>query len=293
MKLNDLDLNKLHVFRVVAEAGSMRGAAPLLLRSPSAISQSISGLEEALGLRLFRRVGIRLELTEPGRRLLAQIGSNEEALGRLLGELQGAEGQVKGLVTLGLPTGYPAAPLGEALAQALSRYPELQLRLRFLSHAELADSLLRGQLDLALSLQPLRARQRGLRSYEQRREHLILALPPHLRHIAGGGFPVVDYFQKPLFIENWFRHHRLPRSRQKARVRAYGATLEHVLDFLRRGLGAAVVPRQFVAEEIEQGRLFEHPLDKRNPWLAPVWLNCVKSAEALSEGAKVVWQGLS
>lgn len=296
MKLNELDLNKLHVFRIVAESGSMRNAAARLLRTPSAISQAISSLEAALALPLFRRVGIRIELTEAGRLLLGQLRTNEDALSLLLGEIRGAQESVKGLVSLGLPIGYPAAPLGEPLTRILQKFSLLQLRLRFLNHAELAHSLKRGQVDLALSLQPLRAWNRRLHSQELRKEHLVLVLPPAFRAQAAETkflhVPVVDYFQKPLFVESWVRHHRLAPKRQRLDVRAYGATLEHVLEFVRRGLGAAVVPRPFVEEEIGRGALLEHALDRRNPLFVGVWLNTYQAGAKLSSGARVIWEEL-
>ncbi len=296
MKLNDLDLNKLHVFRVVAENGSLRLAAAQLLRTPSAMSQSISSLEASLALPLFRRIGIRLELTEAGRLLLKQIRVNEEALSQVLDSIRGTEDSVMGLVSLGLPIGYPAAPLGEPLTDTLQKCTALQLRLRFLNHSELAHSLKRGQLDLALSLQPLSAWNRRIRSLELRKEHLVLALPPSMRAQAAEGkslsLSVVDYFQKPLFIESWIRHHRLDPKRQRLEVRAFGATLEHVLEFVRRGLGAAVVPRAFVEQEIERGSLLEHALDRRNPLFVGVWLNAYHSPQKLSAGARVIWDEL-
>ena len=56
MKLNDIDLNKLHVFRVVAESSNLKEAGAQLLRTPSAISQSLASLERFLGMALFRRI---------------------------------------------------------------------------------------------------------------------------------------------------------------------------------------------------------------------------------------------
>jgi DNA-binding transcriptional LysR family regulator len=82
---------------------------------------------------------------------------------------------------------------------------------------------------------------------------------------------VVDYFQKPLFIDGWIKHHGLRGVRP--RIRAYGANLEHVLEFVRLGVGGAVVPRHAIEADLETGRLVEHGADKRHPWIVKVWLN--------------------
>ena len=55
MELNDVELNKLHAFLVLYRTGSLTQAGKLLLRTPSAISQSIARLEQSLGVHLFRR----------------------------------------------------------------------------------------------------------------------------------------------------------------------------------------------------------------------------------------------
>ena len=48
MRLEQVDLNKLHTFFAVAEHGGVTAAARRLALTPSAVSQSLSGLESAL-----------------------------------------------------------------------------------------------------------------------------------------------------------------------------------------------------------------------------------------------------
>ena len=50
-----IDLNKLHVFNVVAQAGSFSAAADRLYITQSAVSQHIKELETGLGRQLFQR----------------------------------------------------------------------------------------------------------------------------------------------------------------------------------------------------------------------------------------------
>jgi len=293
VKLNELDLNKLHVFRVVAESLSMREAGERLLRTPSAVSQSVTSLERSLGFQLFTRSGIRLELTEAGRRILRQVAESEQGLKALLDEVRGAPASVRGRVAIGMPPGYPAISLAEGLSGALLNHPELQLRLRFLSHAELAEGLQKGSLEMALSLQPLRQWNRRIKSVELREENLILAVPPRYRHLCTGelgDLPVVDYYQKPLLIEGWLKHHR--QRRVKTRIRVFGSNLDHVLQMVFHGVGCAVVPRHVVAADLAAGTLIEHSLDRRRPWVVSVWLNAGKAPDQLSSGAHSVWDAL-
>ena len=65
--IRSLNFNHLQYFWAVAREGSIVRAAEELLVSQPTISLQIRELENALGHRLFDRVGRRLELTETGR----------------------------------------------------------------------------------------------------------------------------------------------------------------------------------------------------------------------------------
>ena len=82
-----LNYKQLHYFWAVAKAGSIIRASERLHLTPQTLSGQIGLLEEALGVKLFLRVGRRLELTETGRLTLSYAdevfhigGELEEAL---------------------------------------------------------------------------------------------------------------------------------------------------------------------------------------------------------------------
>ena len=70
----------LRAFSCAARTLSFKGAAAELHLSPSALSRQIQGLEEHLGVRLFRRLNPGLALTDEGRGYLAVV---DHVLGRL------------------------------------------------------------------------------------------------------------------------------------------------------------------------------------------------------------------
>ncbi|AJY75789.1 LysR family transcriptional regulator [Paenibacillus beijingensis] len=59
-------LEEMHVFAAVVEQSSMNKASALLNLSQPALSRKIGKMEEELGVKLFRRIGKRLELTRAG-----------------------------------------------------------------------------------------------------------------------------------------------------------------------------------------------------------------------------------
>jgi DNA-binding transcriptional LysR family regulator len=74
------NLNDLAAFVSVAREGSFTRAAAQLGISQSALSQTIRGLEERLGLRLFNRTTRRVAPTDAGERMLAAIGPRLEGI---------------------------------------------------------------------------------------------------------------------------------------------------------------------------------------------------------------------
>lgn len=83
-----LTLRQLGVFVAVARAGSTRAAADRVARSQSAASSALAELEATLGVKLFDRVGRRLQLNAQGRALLPRaVNLLEQAaeIGQLFG----------------------------------------------------------------------------------------------------------------------------------------------------------------------------------------------------------------
>jgi DNA-binding transcriptional LysR family regulator len=68
------NFNDLQAFLVVGRARSFTKAAAQIGISPSALSHSMRGLEERLGVRLLTRTTRSVSPTEAGERLLNSVG---------------------------------------------------------------------------------------------------------------------------------------------------------------------------------------------------------------------------
>ena len=138
-------LKRMAIFAEVVAAGSLSAAARRLGMTPSAVSQHLRQLEQALGLALLHRSTRRLTLTEAGERyhvgcaaMLAAARSAEQALARLRDE---PEGELR----LAAPAGFGGL-LAIALAP-LRSYPKLRLQL-LLDDAVI--DLIEARVDVAL-----------------------------------------------------------------------------------------------------------------------------------------------
>src|SRR5229473_3495914 len=123
------DLNDLSAFVAVARERSFTKAAAKLGVSQSALSHTIRGLEERLGLRLLTRTTRSVAPTEAGERLLHNVGPRFEEIDTELAAL--SELREKPAGTIRITTGEHAAEaiLWPALTKLLPRYPDIKVEL--------------------------------------------------------------------------------------------------------------------------------------------------------------------
>src|SRR5258705_10299347 len=87
MNLPSLDPELLRAFVAVADHRSFTRAAAMLNRTQSAVSMQIKRLEDRLGVELFSRTTVNVDLSSAGEGLLGYarriLKLNDEAVGRL------------------------------------------------------------------------------------------------------------------------------------------------------------------------------------------------------------------
>jgi DNA-binding transcriptional LysR family regulator len=122
-------LSDLTAFLAIARARSFTRAAAGLGVSQSALSQTIAGLEERLGVRLLTRTTRSVAPTEAGERLLARIGPHFDGIEAELAAL--GEWREKPAGTIRITTSEHAAVtrLWPILVRFLSLYPEIKVEL--------------------------------------------------------------------------------------------------------------------------------------------------------------------
>ena len=102
-----IDWDKLRVFKVVAELGSMTSAAARLRESPPTVSRKIDELEEFLSSKLFTRSTRGMELTETGKTVLRYARQMEESANEVLSKAIGKTDGTEGRITIGSRSSLP------------------------------------------------------------------------------------------------------------------------------------------------------------------------------------------
>ncbi|SDN75758.1 LysR family transcriptional regulator [Phyllobacterium sp. OV277] len=148
MDLN-LDPHLLRALIVVAETGTVSGAAERLSRTQAAVSMQIKRLEVDLGVQLLNRTSRGVSLTDSGQVLVAYarklIALGEDARLQIEGR------QLVGRVKLGLIEDLVVTRLPILLAEFRKRFPQVELDLVTAHSGELSQSLQNEKLDIVIA----------------------------------------------------------------------------------------------------------------------------------------------
>ena len=241
-----LDLDLLHSFVSVVDAGGFTRAGERVHRSQSTVSQQIRKLEEALECALFIRDGRQIQLTEDGERLLG-YARRMLALSTEVREAVSGRQRVD-VVRLGIPDDFAPEALTALLAAYVRERPTLRLSVRCDLSAALTRSLERGDLDVALlKREPGAGMDTGA---------ALAAWPEHLHWIAASALPLPDVEPVPLvaFPQGCiYRNraiHALEAAGRRWRIAYESPNLLGLQAALAGGLGVALLERRCLAPNL-------------------------------------------
>ncbi|WP_159084808.1 LysR family transcriptional regulator [Dongshaea marina] len=145
-------LNQLEDFVVTCRQGSIAKAAIQLGRSRSAVSMSISALEDRLGVILFERTGNRTHLTQMAQDILDDCERILELANHIdlkcSHHLQGVESSLRIVRDDALPEYF----WRNTIIEMKRLYPELNLVFALAASAELQEYVTTGAVDLAFGI---------------------------------------------------------------------------------------------------------------------------------------------
>lgn len=143
-----MTLNQLRAFVAVAEFLNMRRASETLNLSQPAVSAAINALEQRSCVRLFHRIGGRLELTEAGHAFLpeAQLTlQRAQSAQRILSDLSGLQaGTLHFFASQTVATYW----LPQHMAKFAAAHPAVKLSLEVGNTAQTYAAILSGQAEL-------------------------------------------------------------------------------------------------------------------------------------------------
>jgi DNA-binding transcriptional LysR family regulator len=123
------NLNSLRAFVAVARERSFTGAAAKLGVSQSALSHTIRGLEERIGLRLLTRTTRSVSPTEAGERLLQTVGPRFEEIEAEIAALAELRQKPSGTIRISAIDHAADTVLWPKLVRFLRDYPDIKIEI--------------------------------------------------------------------------------------------------------------------------------------------------------------------
>ena len=266
-----MDIKQLSYFVRVAELGSFTRASIVLDIAQPALSRQVRLLEVELRQNLLVRNGRGITLTEAGKTLLEHSRGVLHQMERLREELSRVRGSLAGTVAIGLPP-----TLGRILAVALTRefkrlMPDATLSITEGLSKTMRESLLTGQLDIALLYNAVPSPGIELRPVLQ--DELVLV---QRALDAGGDAPIdlKDIARYPLIIPgrpNAIRMHvdtALLNIGVQPQIAMEVDGVATILDLVADGIGNAVLSRHAVITAAQPERFTTRQIV--NPGLFPL-----------------------
>ena len=254
-----MNLSQLKAFLAVAQDRSFSRAAEKLYLTQPAVSKQIQALEEALGMRLFDRVGRSILLTQAGNILhdhahiaFQTLEEARETINQLRG-LQRGHLRISAASTIG--TYMLPQPLGELKAQ----FPGIEISLAITNKARVVQQVLSHEVELGFVGPPVEPAELEMEEYLL--DELVLIMAPTHRLAREESVGVAELAEEVFILREQGSGTREIMEEELGRVRVslkkameLGST-EAIKQAVAANLGVSIVSKFAISLEILQGRL--------------------------------------
>jgi len=265
------NFNDLQAFLMVARSRSFTRAAAQLGVSPSALSHSMRGLEERLGIRLLTRTTRSVSPTEAGERLLRGVGPHFEQVEQELAALNELRQKPAGTIRITAGDHAAVTILWPRLSKVLAKYPDIKVEINMEG----------GLIDIAAH-----RFDAGVRLGEQVSQDMVsVRIGPDVRFAVVGTKAYLTKRGVPKSPQELVSHScinlRLPthggiwawefeRNRREMKVRVDGQVILNNIFQVREaaldGLGLAYIPEDLATPYLSKGQLVWVLQEWSPPW---------------------------
>jgi DNA-binding transcriptional LysR family regulator len=237
-----MNVDFLHSFVTVIEAGSLAEAARRLDLTPAAVAARVHSLEDELGASLVRRAGRSVRPTEAGMKILERARS----LLRDARDLRAiaVDSSLPGELRLGVFVSALTSVLPRVLQRLYAVYPELAVFVMPGSSVELCGLVSAGELDAAIVVEPQFVVPKNCDWHALTEEPLVVVAHATMAgrdpHELLAQEPFIRYDRKALggqLADRYLRDHGI-RPRQRLEI----DSLLAIAALVDRGLGVALLP---------------------------------------------------
>ncbi len=262
-----MDIHHLRIFCEVYRRQSFSQASQYCNVTQPTISAHIKSLEQELDCRLFDRLGQKILPTTEANALYPLACQVLDALGHLEEELALVKKEMKGQIVIGASTIPGTYILPAVMARFREQHPDVSFEIRVGDSRQIIDGVLTHEIflgivgthtedanidwrELCTDELILVANDRLRSQFSDQPAGRILTGIPFLLREAGSG--------TRRNMETYLQELRL--SIDQLQVVAVLGSTASIKEALKSGLGASILSRLAIADELERGELFEIPL---------------------------------
>ncbi len=256
-----MDIRQLNTFLTISNLQSFTKAAQSLDYAQSSITTQIQLLESELGVRLFERLGHNITLTSEGRKLLPFA----EQMIKLSIEAKNAvvsSDQPGGTLSIGAVESLCATRLPKLLKEYRSRYPNVDISIKFGSSNDFKEYLKNNIIDVAFFLEQKVIEGEFLAEIQFLEPMAVLVAPEHPlsrkesiypEDLAGESFILTEKgCSYRIIFENVLNQYSI-----KPRSVIETGNVQTIKQLAMSGLGITFLPLVAAEEECMQQRLIK------------------------------------
>lgn len=248
-----ISIEALRAFVAVADAGSFSRAAARLHLTQPAVSKRVDTLEQGLGVKLFDRLGRRLQLSPAGETLIARARILLSDLNEISLSVTGRQRALGGTLRFGASHHVGLHRLPVALQRFHRLHPQVRLDLQFLDSESGCAAVERGGLEFAAVTLPPASRALNLLPV-WRDPFAVVVGRGHALAGVGRMLPsaLADYpalLPAPGTVTRRLILRALPVSRQNMEIASNHLDMLKVLAAI--GLGWSALPETLIDDSLE------------------------------------------
>lgn len=250
-----MELTPLRYLRAIADAGTMTVAAQRLGLSQPTLSAAVRKLEEELGVDLFSRTGRGLTPTEACLVLLEHTDQAVRSVDAGVRAVRALAGLEAGTVRIGAGATVVTYLLPGVVQRFRQRYADLRVSVREAGSSQVAEALLKGELDLGVVTLPVNIPgSNELMTVARASDELRLIAPPGHALAGKSDFAWEDLRREPVV---GFEAGSSVRAVIDQAAAVHGVSLEVVVELrsiegiarmVRAGVGVGFVSRMALSD---------------------------------------------
>ena len=259
-----LNLNQLRVFYHAAKNLNYTVAASELFITQPAVTAQMKAFEDACNLKLFRKKGRNLILTDEGRTLYGHA----EKIFKYEIEIESAIADMhelkRGVLSLGTTKAYARYFMPLMLTTFHESYPDIKIQLYEGSSLEMTTGLLDFKNEVAVIAKAADLPEVNFFPFSKE-EMAVIVAPGH--HLTGkGSVSFKDLAEEPFIMKEIGSGTRklveqtFEKANCKPDILMETSNTEFIKQLVQRGDGVSFVVREAVAAELQEGKLATVPI---------------------------------